>query len=407
MACGTLRILSLKIKPYVRVQKSSDISIIVGKELIRQIKENQELFNFRSPDVPPLLLIIDRKDDPVTPLLTQWTYQAMVHEMLGIENNLVDLSKITSAEKKLEQPQIVLSAEQDSFYKENMFNNFGDLGTSIRNLVEQYQIKTKQQTRDNKDDMTIEEMKTFVKNIPDIKKLGGNVTKHMALIEELQRQVKIRKLLDVSELEQQLACVENHKNAVAHLNTMFSRSGEKKINPNELLKLVLLYVLRYESLEDNKIKTFTQMLSEILPTEDVKLVKTIRNYAGNQKRTKTVDLFSQSFFEQAKSLTKLSLVGVENVYTQHVPLISKIITSIKNNDLSEISYPFLEGAKSKSQQIIIFIVGGVTYEEAAYVANLNRNSINILLGGTHILNSSNFLNALRENDLENDIKIDI
>jgi len=277
-------LLSLKIKPYVRVQKSSDISIIVGKELIRQIKENQELFNFRSPDVPPLLLIIDRKDDPVTPLLTQWTYQAMVHEMLGIENNLVDLSKITSAEKKLEQPQIVLSAEQDSFYKENMFNNFGDLGTSIRNLVEQYQIKTKQQTRDNKDDMTIEEMKTFVKNIPDIKKLGGNVTKHMALIEELQRQVKIRKLLDVSELEQQLACVENHKNAVAHLNTMFSRSGEKKINPNELLKLVLLYVLRYESLEDNKIKTFTQMLSEILPTEDVKLVKTIRNYAGNQKK---------------------------------------------------------------------------------------------------------------------------
>jgi len=126
-----------------------------------------------------------------------------------------------------------------------------------------------------------------------------------------------------------------------------------------------------------------------------------------KKRTKTVDLFSQSFFEQAKSLTKLSLVGVENVYTQHVPLISKIITSIKNNDLSEISYPFLEGAKSKSQQIIIFIVGGVTYEEAAYVANLNRNSINILLGGTHILNSSNFLNALRENDLENDIKIDI
>lgn len=38
----------------------------------------------------------------------------------------------------------MLSAEQDSFYKDNMFNNFGDLGTSIKNLVEQYQAKTKQ-----------------------------------------------------------------------------------------------------------------------------------------------------------------------------------------------------------------------------------------------------------------------
>ncbi len=34
-------------------------------------------------DVPPLLLILDRSDDPLTPLLNQWTYQAMVHELLG------------------------------------------------------------------------------------------------------------------------------------------------------------------------------------------------------------------------------------------------------------------------------------------------------------------------------------
>jgi hypothetical protein len=33
------------------------------------------------------VLIVDRRDDPVTPLLAQWTYQAMVHELLGISNN--------------------------------------------------------------------------------------------------------------------------------------------------------------------------------------------------------------------------------------------------------------------------------------------------------------------------------
>ena len=37
------------------------------------------------------MLILDRKDDPVTPLLLQWTFQAMVHELLGLQDNRVDL----------------------------------------------------------------------------------------------------------------------------------------------------------------------------------------------------------------------------------------------------------------------------------------------------------------------------
>lgn len=38
---------------------------------------------------PPLLLIIDRRSDPVTPLLTQWTYQAMLHEEFGLRHGKV------------------------------------------------------------------------------------------------------------------------------------------------------------------------------------------------------------------------------------------------------------------------------------------------------------------------------
>lgn len=40
---------------------------------------------------PPVLVILDRKEDPVTPLLSQWSYQAMIHEILGINNNIVDM----------------------------------------------------------------------------------------------------------------------------------------------------------------------------------------------------------------------------------------------------------------------------------------------------------------------------
>ena len=49
-------------------------------------------------------LILDRKDDAVTPLLTQWTYQAMVHQAVGIRLNRVDLTdcpEFTQKEKSV------------------------------------------------------------------------------------------------------------------------------------------------------------------------------------------------------------------------------------------------------------------------------------------------------------------
>ncbi len=38
-----------------------------------------------------LVLLFDRRLDPVTPLLNQWTYQAMIHEAFGIRNNVVQI----------------------------------------------------------------------------------------------------------------------------------------------------------------------------------------------------------------------------------------------------------------------------------------------------------------------------
>ena len=76
----------------------------------------------------PVLLIVDRRDDPVTPLLNQWTYHAMIHELLGIENNRVDLRKAPGVSQ--EQKEIAISVVHDQFFAENLHSNFGDLGAS-------------------------------------------------------------------------------------------------------------------------------------------------------------------------------------------------------------------------------------------------------------------------------------
>lgn len=62
----------------------------------RHVEHRSDLFDFRRGDTSPVLLILDRRDDPVTPLLTQWTYQAMIHELLTIHNGRVSLKAQTS-----------------------------------------------------------------------------------------------------------------------------------------------------------------------------------------------------------------------------------------------------------------------------------------------------------------------
>ena len=137
--CAAL--LALKKRPLIRYQCRSETATRVAESVLSTIDQEAELFHFGRPDVPPLLLLLDRRDDPVTPLLNQWTYQAMVHELIGISNNRVDLRDRPGVPKELEQ--VVLSMEQDAFFAANMYLNYGDLAEEVKVMMDAFQAKTK------------------------------------------------------------------------------------------------------------------------------------------------------------------------------------------------------------------------------------------------------------------------
>lgn len=109
------------------------------------------------------------------------------------------------------------------------------------------------------------------------------------------------------------------------------------------------------------------------------------------------DLFqSGSFFSGARDRFQRGLKGVENVYTQHSPRLELTLQDLIKGRLKEGLYPFVEGGGStrdKPQDIIVFIVGGTTYEEARVVAQINASSpgVRVVLGGTTVHNSATFL----------------
>ena len=212
-------LLSLKKKPLIRYEKNSLIAKKLATEVRYQITREEQLFDFRKADTSPILLILDRRDDPITPLLTQWTYQAQVHELMGISNGKVYLGEAPDVRPELKE--IVLSQDQDPFFKKNMYLNFGDLGDTIKDYVQQYQSKTKT----NASIESIADMKRFVEDYPEFRKLSGNVSKHVALVSELSRRSGVDSLLEVSEVEQSLACNDNHATDVKVINCISTRTA--------------------------------------------------------------------------------------------------------------------------------------------------------------------------------------
>ncbi|KAJ3015577.1 vacuolar protein sorting-associated protein 45 [Thoreauomyces humboldtii] len=382
-------LLALKKKPLIRYEKTSALAKKLAGELSYQIQQEGPLFDFRRPDTSPILLILDRRNDPVTPLLLQWTYQAMVHELIGIQNGRVDLSGLPDV--RAEMKEVVLNPEQDSFYRKSMFLNLGDLGSNIKSYVDEYQTKHKSSAQVE----SITDMKKFVEDYPEFRKLSGNVTKHVTLVGELSRQVGRGQLMEVGELEQSLAVNDNHTQDLKTLRALLERNN---IPDDARVRLVLLYALRYEKAQSNATPQLIDLLARSrVADHKIAMVGHVLQYAGSDQRQE--DLFSNTnVVSRTKNLFK-GLQGVENVYTQHAPQLVATLQECIKGKLREQLYPFTEGTtRDKPQDILVFMIGGATYAEAYEVNKLNAANpgVRIVLGGTTVHSSQSFLREAAE-----------
>jgi vacuolar protein sorting-associated protein 45 len=400
-------LLSFKVRADIRFTGQSSLARVVALEVAKRQKDEADLFTFQTQ--APLLLVLDRTDDPVTPLLSQWTYQAMVHELLGISNNRVSLASAPGIRKEL--TEVVLSPQIDHFYKGSMYLNFGDLGTSVKELVQNFQRKKQLHAKLD----SIEDMQRFVDGMPEFRAVSGTVSKHVAIMTELSRLVEERHLMRVSELEQELACNADHSTA---MDMLLQLLDDHRIAFNDKVKLVLLYALRYEGAK-NQLPTFKKMLRDKAGLDrdllaQVRAVDALLKHAGTKVRAG--DLFgNKTFMGSVSRFMKSGLKGVDNIYTQHKPLLADTLAQLVAGKLSSKAsgHPFTDaatsasaaaaaaaasssaggGGRNKYRLVIVYMVGGYTYEEAAAVHAFNEanKDCRAVLGGSFVHNAKSFI----------------
>mmetsp|Transcript_12639 Transcript_12639/g.22664 ORF Transcript_12639/g.22664 Transcript_12639/m.22664 type:complete len:613 (+) Transcript_12639:256-2094(+) len=401
-------LLALKRQPAaIRYQKSSKMARQLATDIGDSIQSDQ-IFHFRrgsgrqSGAGNMLLLILDRMDDPMTPLLSQWTYQAMVHELLGLNNSRVILRGVPNVSKDLEEVVLSSAPGHDNFFQSHRNSNFGELGEAIQKLLQDYQARSKEHQVSNL--KSIEDMQQFLDKYPELRSQSHTVSKHVAIMGELARLVEVCSLMDVSAFEQDLACADDQ---AGHLKELMAKLDSATVKIPDKLRLGMLYALRYENAATNAIPAVKEAMKRGgVPLDNVALVDAILRYAGSKVRGPGLYGTNKDVTSMMKSFMT-SVQGVSNVYSQHSPVLMDTLEGAVKGKLRGETHPLILSGGGTSvnvegvplpQEILIFMVGGVTYEESTKVNEFNQTNagkFRVILGGSTVHNSTSFLEELK------------
>jgi len=393
--------MALRMSPVIRFTASSEVTKRVAQRLKHHIDEqraNQEHSIFDDFEREcggqgsHVMMLMDRRSDPVTPLLTQWTYQGMLHDMLTLDQNRVDMSRVPGNPPELRLAEMCTT--QDRFYGENAFSNFPDLCQNVQRYsaeVEQLEEAAKRRGLD--------EMAQFAERYAEIQSKKPNLAKHLAIADVMRGVIEERGLYDASELEQAIACEESHAD---HYQRLLELLAGPRIGDEERLRLVLLYALRYEqnAAYAESVEKLKGLLRERFSAEErqrIGLVEAVLKYAGS-KGAHDKDLFlNKSWCSTVKRTLKDQKGAADSIYTMHKSEVGLQCQKLLEGKLKELRYPFLEPRPQQQDAVmlaVVFVIGGTTYEEARDVDALNRSwegGRSVVLGGTTVHNSRSFL----------------
>ncbi|PVH16159.1 uncharacterized protein CXQ87_004024 [Candidozyma duobushaemuli] len=427
-------LLSLKKCPMIKYETSSLDSKRLASELLYYINSNSNnnLFDDlnRTSDVPPTLLILDRKNDPISPLVLPWTYQSMIHELIGINRNVVDIKESSE--------QLTLSESQDKFFQETMYMNYGDLTDRFQKYVDEYKKQTKQSSIENLKTQDLSEFKKILTRFPEFKKLSNNILKHLNIISEIDKQISGQNLWAVGELQQTITCgLENHQNIKTRLIDLIA---DHAVSTENKVKLLLLYVAKFPN-QQSDLGAMLAKLNDPITTSppptitQTTLIKQFSRYFGSIKKMSSSEsntnngnigqIFNknrikiQQLFNPNNDEDKHSMPKTDNIFMQYIPRLNDVLAQITNPtpqnkqnqqqnqqdkvDLATmvpdvVNKQYGDVSAQAAQEVIIYFKGGATYEEARLVHELSKinNRVKYIIGGDGILNSSQWLDKMSD-----------
>jgi len=268
--------------PIIRCPKKGDSAQLISEKLDQKIREflNSEGNEFLEDTTSyqrPVLIILDRDIDLSVMLSHSWTYQTLVHDLLNMKNNMIE---IETKEKDKQSEKISYSFDNsDSFWQGHTSHFFPDVVLDINSKLEEFESKVGNNNQDDNQKSGYEvaqKIHYMISNLPELQETKRLLHMHTNIAFALLDIINERGINEYFDIEDAIV-TESSYNHTQILDLILSGKGTLE----DKNRLFLIYFIINTHIKEEDLKELEDKMKEIgcnlSAFEYIKRKKTIRS----------------------------------------------------------------------------------------------------------------------------------
>lgn len=195
------------------------------------------------------LLLMDRADDCLTPLMHDFTYQSMVHDLLSMDGDRITYQAESAADPNHTEAKDVLLDERDNIWVELRGKHIAAVIETLSERIREIMNSSTGSTLGNKSssgNLSLSQMAAALKALPEYREVMSKLSQHMHLAHECMDVFRKESLMELSEFEQTLATGKDEDGRTPKLADMIDTAERLLMqmkDPKARLRLILIMTI--------------------------------------------------------------------------------------------------------------------------------------------------------------------
>ncbi|CAN4127538.1 unnamed protein product [Withania somnifera] len=286
------------------------------------------------------LLIVDRSVDQIAPIIHEWTYDAMCHDLLNMDGNKY-VHEVPGKAGGPPEKKDVLLEDHDPIWLELRHAHIADASERLHEKMTNFVSKNKaaqmhQGSRDS-GQLSTRDLQKMVQALPQYSEQIEKLSLHVDIAGKLNRIIRESSLKEIGQLEQDLVFGDaGTKDLINFLRVHQEVTRESK------LRLLMIYAAVHpEKFESDKLSKLLELAR--LPEDDMNAVYNMRLLEGSTDNKKSsLGPFSLKFDVHKKKHAARKDRNNEATTWQlsrFYPMIEELVEKLSKGELPKNDYP--------------------------------------------------------------------